>query len=78
MMNISNLGRLIGAGLLALGLHALTPGVADDGADRLDTGGALSRADRSAASIRAARGALVDAQATLSPAGERRSTESRE
>jgi hypothetical protein len=24
-MNISNLGRLIGAGLLALGLHAIAP-----------------------------------------------------
>lgn len=76
-MHIPNLGRLIGAGLLALGLHALTPGVADDGADRLDTG-ALGSADRSAASGHAAGGALVGAQATLSPAGERRSTESRE
>ncbi len=25
-MNISNLGRLLGAGLLALGLHAFAPG----------------------------------------------------
>jgi hypothetical protein len=28
MMNVSNFGRLIGAGLLALGLHAFAPSVA--------------------------------------------------
>ena len=65
-MNISNLGRLIGAGLLALGLHALTPGVA------------ASVGDRDAPSSRTAGGALSGAQATLSPADGRRSTESPE
>ena len=76
-MNIPNLGRLIGAGLLALGLHALTPGVAAGDADRLDTG-AVSGGDRAAPSSRTKGGALVGAQATLSPAGGRRSTESPE
>jgi hypothetical protein len=76
-MNISNFGRLIGAGLLALGLHALTPGVAAGDADRLDTG-AVSAGDRAAPSSRGFDRALVDAQATLSPAGGRRSIESPE
>ncbi len=73
-MNISNLGRLIGAGLLALGMHALVPGVAAGDADRLDA----SAAERAAPSSRTAVGALVGAQSTLSPAGGRRSTESPE
>jgi hypothetical protein len=76
-MNISNLGRLIGAGLLALGLHALLPGAAAGNADRLDTG-AASDGDRTAPPSRISGGALVGAQATLSPADGRRSTESPE
>lgn len=73
-MTISNLGRLIGAGLLALGLHALAPGVAAGDAGRLDT----NAAERAAPPVRTAVGALVGAQSTLSPAGGRRSTESPE
>ena len=38
-MNISNLGRLIGAGLLALGLHAIAPSV---GALTMSTTGGVS------------------------------------
>ena len=78
-MNISNLGRLVGAGLLALGLHAFAPGVAADNPDRLDTG-AVSAGDRAARSSRTFTfyGALVGARATLSPADGRRSTESLE
>lgn len=37
-MNISNLGRLIAAGLLALGLHAFAPGTAAGDADRTEPG----------------------------------------
>jgi hypothetical protein len=76
-MNISNLGRLIGAGLLALVLHALAPGVAAGDADQLETG-AANGGDSAALSSRTAGGTLVDVQVTLSPAGGRRSTESRE
>ena len=38
-MNISNFGRLIGAGLLALGLHAIAPSV---GAQTMSTTGGVS------------------------------------
>lgn len=77
-MNVSNLGRLVGAGLLALLLHALAPGVAAGDADRLETGAAATDGDSATSSSRTLGGALVGAQATLSPAGGRRSTESPE
>ncbi len=69
-MNISNLGRLIGAGLLALGLHAVLP----DDAERAE-GGAATASN----STEPSRGALVGTLAAgLNPADEKRPTESPE
>ena len=74
-MKIPNLGRLIGAGLLALGLHALSPGMAASNAGSFDT---TAGSDRAAPSSSTFKGAHVGAQAALSPAGGRRSTENQE